>query len=151
MKSLLTDIHKWIIHISSKKKELNGYSVCPFAKSADYKVFKVNLKDIVPDLFKLSHDVIIFVIKDNISISKLKNKCKSLNKKYRDYVFLPDHKNYKTSIQGIQTNNGKHNVIISQHKKELRKARTVLKATDYYKNWSKKYLKEIMDMSNDIH
>jgi hypothetical protein len=144
MKSLLIDIHKWIIHISSKKKELNGYSVCPFAKSAHYKVFKVNLKDIVPNLFKLNYDVIIFVIKGTISIKKLKNKCKFLNKKHRNYVFLPDHKKYRTLIQDIQTNNGKHNIIISQRKKELWKARTILKATGYYKNWSKKYLKEIM-------
>ena len=144
MKRLMIDLHNWIIKISTKKKELGGYSVCPFAKSAKYKIFKVNLNEIIPDLFELDYDVIIFVLKQKISINQLKNKCKSLNKKYKDYVFLPDHKKYKTLIKDVQTNNGKHNLIICQCKKELNKAREILKKTNYYKNWSKKYLKEIM-------
>jgi hypothetical protein len=144
MKSLMIDIHNWIVKISTKKKELGGYSVCPFAKSAKYKVFEVNLNEIVPDLFELDYDIIVFALKQKISINELKNKCRSLNKKYTDYVFLPEHKKHKTLIKNIQTNNGKHNLIICQYKKELNKAREILKKTNYYKNWSKKYLKEIM-------
>ena len=144
MKSLMKDIYLWINRISFKSKILNNYSVCPFAKSSKYKIFEVNFKDINLDLIQHKCDVILFVIKEKISINKLKHKCKVLNKKYRNFVFLPDHKNSQTFIKKISTGNGKHNIILCQNKKELNNARNVLKKTNYYKNWSKDYLKEIM-------
>jgi hypothetical protein len=144
MKRLMIDLHNWIIKITTKKKELDGYSVCPFAKSAKYKVLEVKLNEITPDLFDTAVNVIIFSITDKVSIAKLKNKCKWLNKKYRRYIFLPDHKHSNTFIKDVQTSNGKHNLILCQVKKELNTARQILRKTNYYKNWSKKYLKEIM-------
>ena len=144
MKSLMKDIYLWINRISFKSKILDNYSVCPFAKSATYKIFEVNFKDINLDLIEYNCDVVIFVIKEKTSVGRLKSKCKILNKKYRNYIFLPDHKESKTFIKKISTGNGKHNIILCQDKKELNNARKVLTKTNYYKNWSKEYLKEIM-------
>jgi hypothetical protein len=146
MKSLMIDIHNWIKKVSTKKKELNNYSVCPFArlfyKSPKLKIIKTTSDNIVvPDDF---FEIIIFVIVNKITQNQLTLLCNNLNKKYKKLVFLPDHKSRKTFIKNIQTNNGKHNLIMCQPKNKLKEARDILKKTNYYKNWNKKYLKEIM-------
>ena len=60
-------------------------------------------------------------------------------------IFLPDHPEHKTYINGVQTNNKFYPCILVQNKKELEEARAKLKTTKYYSYWDSKYLKEIMD------
>ena len=76
--------------------------------------------------------------------------CSELNEKYLDLIFLPDHKNRDTYINGVKTNNGNHNIILCQPKKKLKDARAALKKTDYYTYWDKEYLKEILGEDYDM-
>jgi hypothetical protein len=66
------------------------------------------------------------------------------NKKYSEWLFFEDCATYDTFIGGVQTNNGKHNLILAQPKEKLRKFREILKKTSYYDFWSKDYYDEIM-------
>jgi len=66
------------------------------------------------------------------------------NKQFPDLVFLPDHKDRYTEINGVQTNNGKHNIILCQWRDNLEQARAKLKNTKYYTFWTEYYLQEIL-------
>jgi hypothetical protein len=59
-------------------------------------------------------------------------------------VFLPDPKDKYTEINGVQTNNGEHNLILCQWRDNLDKARAKLQKTTYYTHWASEYLKEIL-------
>jgi hypothetical protein len=63
---------------------------------------------------------------------------------YPEMVFLPDHKDRDTFINGVQTNNGKYNLILCQWRDNLESARTKLKNSNYYSFWDQEYLKEIL-------
>jgi hypothetical protein len=57
---------------------------------------------------------------------------------------------YDTFIQGIKTNNGKYNLILSQPTEKLRHFREKLAKTEYYNLWDEEYLKEILENDYDI-
>lgn len=134
-------IVEWIQYLSKPQENIGGISVCPFAKNAKYKIVEVDEQTVVlPDS---ETDLVIHVLPDTISQNNLSSHCKALNESYVDYVFLPDHKDRKTFINGVRTNNDAYNLILCQPKEKLIKARESLMKTDYYKYWSKEYLKEI--------
>ena len=66
------------------------------------------------------------------------------NKIYPEMVFLPDPKDRYTEINGVQTNNGKYNIILCQRRDNLKKARSKLLNTSYYSFWNQAYLNEII-------
>ena len=68
-----------------------------------------------------------------------------LSWQYPDIIFLPDHKDRKTFINGVQTNNGKHNLLLCQLRSRLKIARDKLKKSNYYSFWTEDYLKEILN------
>ena len=57
---------------------------------------------------------------------------------------------YDTFIHGVQTNNGKYNLILAQPTQKLRKFRESLAKTEYYDLWDDDYLKEILGDDYDI-
>lgn len=141
MTEITQHIVEWIQYLSKPQENIGGISVCPFAKNAKYKVVEVNRELIVlPDS---ETDLVICVLPNDISKDELANRCKTLNDTYQDYIFLPDHKDRKTFINGVRTNNDMYNLILCQSKEKLLKAREVLMKTEYYSYWSKEYLKEI--------
>ena len=91
------------------------------------------------------YDVVIYVVEDNISKNFLYDAVDDYNRNYSDYKFIADHGKTKTYIQGIQTSNGKYNLVLCQPRKELSDARKKLSKTDYYKYWDKSYLKEVLE------
>ena len=65
------------------------------------------------------------------------------NKIFPEIIFLPDHKDRETYINGVATNNGKYNLILCQWRDNLNKARSKLEHTKYYSFWDQTYLEEI--------
>ena len=66
-----------------------------------------------------------------------------------DYKFLSDAKNEDTFINGVQSNNGKYNLVLAQPRKDLLLARKKLAKTNYYDNYDENYLKEVLEEDYD--
>jgi hypothetical protein len=134
------DVEEWIERVSQSRPELRGFSICPFAKTGVYKIIECLAKDIE---IENGFDVIIYIIEES-DLDKINEWVNHYNKKYDEWLFFEDCATYDTFIGEVQTNNGKHNLILAQPKEKLRKFREILKKTSYYTFWSKEYYDEIM-------
>tara|TARA_B100000686_G_C16802886_1_gene987447 strand:- start:6155 stop:6607 length:453 start_codon:yes stop_codon:yes gene_type:complete len=143
-------IQNWIQSIGTPTKKLDGHSVCPYAKKAEWDLV-ICKEDVLANCFTfvsnkhLKKEVTVFIFDDDFSKFQLKYLCELLNSEFSKYVFYPDHRKRKTYVGEAISNNGKYNVVLAQRRKELEKARTKLKETNYYSFWNKKYLKEILN------
>ena len=135
-------ILEWIRKISKLRPELGNFSICPYASGANFSIQEQKLCQIVPNS---DFDVIIHIVEDNIDANFLYDAVDDYNSNYPDYKFIADHGKTKTYIQGIQTSNGKYNLVLCQPRKELTEARKKLAKTDYYNHWDKNYLKEVLE------
>lgn len=135
-------ILNWIKDISEIRPELGGFAVCPYAKSAAYEIIECCVEVLCP---VEGYDVIIFVVSDDLSLIEIQNWVEFYNQKYEDWKFFEDCASYDTFINGIKTNNGKYNLILTQPKEKLRKFREKLSKTEYYSHWDDNYLKEILE------
>lgn len=136
------DLKEWISAIAVPQEDLGGMAICPFASlAARFSMIRVE-GEIVPPT-DLDFDVVIYLLPETVSLESMVELCDNLNKTYDSLVFLPDHKDRNTHINGVQTNNGKHNIILCQPKDKLRSARKALMKTKYYTYWSEDYLREI--------
>ena len=147
---IYSHIEDWIQHLGVVNESLNGHSVCPYAKKAVWNLVICD-ESILENCFRfveekhIKKDVTIFMFNNDFSISQLNQLCELLNKEHPSYVFLPDHRERKTYIDKVKTNNGKYNFVLGQKRKELEEARDNLRKTDYYSYWNKEYLKEIFN------
>ena len=132
----------WIGQLSKIRPELGNFAICPYASKANYTIVDEKLSQIVPNN---DFDVIIYVVEDNISAQFLYDAVDDYNRNYPDYKFIADHRKTKTYIQGIQTSNGKYNLVLCQPRKELTEARKKLAKTNYYDYWDKDYLEEVLE------
>ena len=139
------EIKNWVEKISEPKERLGGFSVCPYAKKAQYTVVETTLDNILPPAEKF--ELCIFVIKDEVTVEQLSTRCKELETTHQGLIFLPDHKDRDTFINGEKTNNGVLNLILCQLAKDLHEARKKLESTRYYEFWDSEYLKEILGRS----
>lgn len=145
----MKEIYNWVKAIGTPKKELGGNSICPFAKLARrFKILQCGPNIIPPQ--DRDFDVLIYSLPESTTVSDINLLCVDLNEKYPDLIFLPDHKDRDTYINQVQTNNGKHNIILCQPKQKLKDARIALKKTNYYTYWDKDYLKEILGEDYDM-
>ena len=139
-------IAEWLQKVKKPRQELDGKSVCPFARMPGVIVVdKLSIDKVEPLGTQLTMYVESTVTSTFEEINKL---CIRLNKKHKRYIFLPDHPEKKNYINGVETGNGHLPVIIVQTKKELLTARKVLEKTDYYDKWDKDYLEEIKSYGN---
>jgi hypothetical protein len=136
------DIDYWVNHISQSRPELGGLPVCPFAKNSKVTIINTDGGDINPPPW--AFDLIIYKLPDQYSIEELTDIATEYNNLYPEMVFLPDHKDKNTFINGVQTNNGQYNFILCQWRDDLQSARDKLKKTSYYTHWTNEYLKEIL-------
>ena len=134
------DIKNWIEEVSVVRPELGGFSICPFAKKANYKIIQVDIDALYP---VEGFDVVIYILEES-DLETIQWWVEFYNKKYPDWMFFEDCASYDTYINGVKTNNGKYNLILGQPKEELLKFREALKKTSYYSNWSKEYYQEIV-------
>jgi hypothetical protein len=136
------NIDDWINRIKQPREELEGMSVCPFAKSAEYEIIETDGSDINPPPWDF--ELIIYKLPDLYTINEVNTIADEYNNIFLDMVFLPDHKDKQTFINGVQTNNGMYNFILCQWRDNLENARIKLKKTNYYNFWDKDYLNEIL-------
>lgn len=136
-----TDILQWIQNVSEIRPDLGGFAICPFAKQAKYDIIECKSSEIKPiDRY----DVLIYVIENDLTLNQVQEWVEIYNNKYPEWKFFEDCAFYDTYINGIKSNNGKYNLILSQPKVKLRKFREILAKTNYYNYWSNDYLKEIL-------
>lgn len=146
-----SEVRQWIREISRKREELGGHAICPYAFSATVKIVERALKQLTlkGEFVKFieieKHDVAIFIIEDDISVSAMLQGVTELNMMFRDYIFLDDHKEESTYINGVQSNFGKHNLIIVQKRDKLVKAREQLAETNYYGFWTREMYERIVN------
>lgn len=140
-------IFNWIKEVSRIRPELNGFAICPFALQSKYKVIECNAEDItVID----GYDVLIYIVEDYFDLDAIQFWVNYYNTKHEGWKFFEDCGTYDTFINGIQTNNGKYNLILSQPTEKLKKFREHLSKTSYYDLWDDEYLKEILEDDYDI-
>ena len=120
--------------------------MCPYAKSASYEIIDTHVLEIEP--FG-NYDILIFVIENDLGLDEIQKWVKIYNNKYPSWKFFEDCASYNTFIRGIQTNNGKYNLILAQPTEKLRFFRKKLAKTDYYSYWDDEYLKEILEDDYD--
>ena len=137
----------WIGQLSKIRPELGNFAICPYASKANYKIIEEKLSQIVPNP---DYDVIIYVVEDNMSAQFLYDAVDDYNRNYPDYKFIADHGKTKTYIQGIQTSNGKYNLVLCQPRQELTEARKKLAKTTYYDYWDKNYLEEVLEDDYEV-
>ena len=132
----------WVKQLSKLRPEIGNFSICPYASGANFQIIEEKLYKITPNS---EYDVIIYVVEDDISADFLYDAVDDYNRNYPEYRFIADHGKTKTYIQGIQTGNGKYNLVLCQPRKELTEARKKLAKTTYYDYWNKNYLKEVLE------
>ena len=132
----------WIKEISKIRPELGNFAICPYASGAKFSIQEQNLSQIMPNS---DFDVIINIVEENIDSNSLYDAVDDYNRNYPDFKFIADHGKTNTYIQGIQTNNGKYNLVLCQPRKELTEARIKLAKTNYYDYWDKNYLEEVLE------
>ena len=135
---MITD---WIERLAKPREELGGMSVCPFAKNSDYSIVETDGSDINPPPWDF--ELIIYKLPNEYSINELAELAAEYNDIFPEMIFLPDHKDRETFINGVATNNGKYNLILCQWRDNLNKARSKLEHTKYYSFWDQNYLEEI--------
>ena len=135
-------ILRWIQEISKIRPELGNFSICPYASGANFSIQEQKLSQITPND---DFDVIINIVEDDIDANFLYEAVDDYNQNYPNYKFIADHGKTNTYIQGIQTNNGKYNLVLCQSRNELTEARKKLTTTNYYDYWDKNYLKEVLE------
>jgi hypothetical protein len=140
-------ILNWIKEVSQVREELNGFAICPFASNSKFKIIECSAKDIEPIE---GYQVIIFIVEDDLDLDTIQSWVNFYNSKYEKWKFFEDCGTYNTYIKGIQTNNGKYNLILSQPTDKLKKFRKNLARTSYYDMWDDEYLKEILEDDYNI-
>ena len=136
------DILQWIKSVSEVRPEIGGFAICPFAKQAKYDIIECSAFEIIPNS---EYDLNIYVIESHLTLDQVQNWVEIYNEEYPTWKFFEDCACYDTFINGIQTNNGKYNLILAQPRAKLRKFREILAKTNYYNYWSNDYLKEILE------
>lgn len=135
-------VRNWITKLALPKQELGNHSICPFAATASVAIKETSIGGVSPIS---GVDVAIFIIIENVTVDQLIDRCRILNEMYPDYIFLDDHKDDPSYINGVQSNYGIDNLILVQKKDKLLTARTNLSKTDYYTYWSEELYKKIVE------
>lgn len=133
-------IKNWIKEVSQVRPELGGFSVCPFAAKAKYKIVECPIDKL--ELFD-GYEVVIYIVEEE-DLEIINQWVRHYNNTFKEWMFFEDCASYNTFINGVQTNNGKYNLILGQPKDKLLKFREILKKTEYYSYWSKEYFNEIV-------
>jgi len=140
-------ILNWIREVSKTREELNGFAICPFAAKSIYKIVECPVEDITPID---GYQVIIYIVEDYLDLNAINFWVEYYNSIYKEWKFFEDCGSYDTYIRGVQTNNGRYNLILAQPKEKLRTFRENLAKTSYYDMWDDKYLQEILEDDYDI-
>ena len=144
----MKDLENWIKTIQKSHPDLKGHSICPFAKANTYKIVNCSINDIKP--LEEEFGVVIFIVEDDLDLEYGYQKIEELNKLYTKYKFFDDFRDEDSFINGVQTNNGKYNLILYQDSQFLTKMRAILAKTNYYDLWEDEYLKKILEQDYEM-
>lgn len=147
MQEIEAHIREWIAKVSEVRPELGGFSVCPFASSAKIQIVETLAEDIIPIT---GYDVVFYVIEDYFDLQSVQFWVDYYNKQHPEYIFLEDHASTNSYIKGIQTNNGKFNLILMQSREKLRRHREILRKSGYYAHWNDEMMREILGDDYEI-
>lgn len=146
-------IGAWVESFLSKNSDaFGGLPPCPFAKKAwvDGKVCFASLDDneeivawITRDFQNYEVGCLIFDPRA-ITSDELEAKCRDLEALAPGFVFLDDHPEHAEIVGDVVLNQGDYALIFVQTRSDLDRARKSLDKTDYYKNWSDHYKKEVL-------
>ena len=145
MNAVEAHIQEWIKKVSVTHSELGDISICSFAASANTKIVECNVEDIIP---VEGYDVVFYVVEDYLDLQSVQFLVDFYNKLHTEYIFLEDCATYDSYIQGIQTNNGKYNLILMQQREKLLRHREILRQSGYYDNWTYEMMQEVMSQGN---
>ena len=145
MNAVEAHIQEWIKKVSVTHSELGDISICPFAASANIKIVECNVEDIIP---VEGYDVVFYVVEDYLDLQSVQFWVDLYNKLHTEYIFLEDCATYDSYIEGIQTNNGKYNLILMQQREKLLRHREILRQSGYYDNWTDEMMQEVMSQGN---
>lgn len=143
-------LQEWLARLKIPRQALDGHSICPFSKRAGLPTLQdLHLDDTFKPLplSEIKHIKIYNITNLNITSEEMDNWCDFYMNKYNDYIFLADHKDRDTFINGVKTNNGYYNFMLVQSKAELNDARKQLLKTNYYSHWDPEYLKDTWNNS----
>ena len=144
----MKDLENWIKTIQKSHPDLKGHSICPFAKANTYKIVTCSINDIKP--LEEEFGVVIFIVEDDLDPEYGYQKIEELNKLYPRYKFFDDFRDEDSFINGVQTNNGKYNIVLYQDSQFLTKMRSILAKTNYYDLWEDEYLKKILEKDYEM-
>lgn len=127
----------------------NDLPPCPYA-SDSLKKSKVIFLTCNEKTFPLSislsvYDVILYIFEDKISPAALTNLVEKFNNQNPNLVALEDHPFEVERIGDCVLNNGKYPIILIQDREKLSTYRESLSKTDYYSNWPKYYLDDVIN------
>ena len=156
LENITNDITEWIKNVVElDRPELNGISVCPFAKQSrlNQNIDICIGDEIEKDLFRVmdkgmqSKEVIILVYApDQYSASEVDRQVTHANQEIlgpHDLIALTDHPDDVEEILGIHLNQGKYILVFVQQLSKLNQASQVLAKQGFYKGWSPEYLKDL--------
>ena len=109
-------IYNWIQELSKSRPELGNFAVCPYASKANFIILDEELRKVRP---RWGWDVVIFAVEDDHDADFLYAMVDDYNRVYKNYKFIADHRKSKTFINGVQTNNGKYNLVLCQPRKAV--------------------------------
>ena len=119
-------LQEWLARIKIPRQALDGHSICPFSKGvsvAPPEYLHMDDSFVPPELEKIKRIKIYCITNLNITPIEMDKWCEKYASKYTNLIFLADHKDRKTYINGVQTNNGYFNFMLCQPKQELNDAR----------------------------
>ena len=135
-------LYEWFKRIQVPHDEIGGFSICPYSKSVRHlDLIETKLSDIIPPDVASVNKILVYRVEDELTDAELDQWCTENSNK--ELIFLGDHKDRNTYINGVQTNNGHYNFILCQPVDELNDARRKLLKTKYYDYWDEDYMKEI--------
>lgn len=154
MEEVLKNLKDWQNYVSIPRKELDGFSICPFAKTEklDYDII-ISEEELLIQILtkeKTNKELFIFVDVDRkLSSDIAENLVNFYNEISSGYSYFIDDFSNPNYIRDINTGNGKYIVIIAQRNDILESARKKLIKTNYYSMIEPEYLKKIGVKLND--
>ena len=153
---MVEKLKEWIINFLDKpQKNLNGWSPCPYAKTALVNdkiefVYDNDLKSAVKQhIHILEHKDVLVVCFDKATISptELVSIVSELNKELmkENIVVLEDHPETVETINGVHMNFGEAGLLLVQSLDKLTDASDKLRKAGYYDCWSKDELDEVVN------
>jgi hypothetical protein len=157
MESVVVEkLKEWIINFLDKpQKNLNGWSPCPYAKTALVNdkiefVYDNDLKSAVKQNIHILEQKDVLVVcfdKATISPTELVSIVSELNKELmkENIVVLEDHPDTVETINGVHMNFGEAGLLLVQSLDKLTDASDKLRKAGYYDCWSKDELDEVVN------